>query len=441
MRTVSTWAKRFHNKDPIDDRERPGVCPKFSQEINHRVISFFCQYQTLPGYARWTLSAAWQYFKENPGFLGKGITISRASIHRLLCSHALKPHRFRYFLQLCDPAFFEKMEHIIHIYATIKKHLYCFDECTGIQALEHIAPVIPAGPNRPECRESEYVRHGSVSVFSVLDVAVGKVFTRVIEDHTSATITAVFKDHVLSVNTTETLHYICDNYASHSTAEICRTVSELCEVELPSLLNADDRRKWLSSTGKRIVFHFLPCHGSWLNLIENWFGIMKKNCLDGCDVSSKLALAKNILDFTETWNQHYFHPFKWTYDGKTLREKTVRKFTYWIKEESSQLGGKFLGKQLDLMSGLFQKDYHHVPKHDWDNLALMFEQKQTYLYDIAENINADVFQHIKGKTSEERELKVQKKIKLAKQDLRVKIAEFKILLNSNPLGILNCVNE
>jgi len=377
--TVHKWVGGFHNGDTIDDRVRSGAKPKVSEETSQRIIAFFCQFETLPGYVRGTLSRACQHVQNNPELLGTGITISRASIHRLLSAHALKAYRFRYFLQLSAPNFFVKMEHIIDVYASVTKNLFCFDECTGIPAWEQIAPPVPGGPNRSEYREVEYIRHGSVSVFSVLEVSTGQVFTEVIDDHTATTIIEVFKRHVGTVSSTEPCHYICDNYASHSTIEVCEAVGKLCGVNVPPLPSVEDRRKGLGSTDKRIVFHFLPFQGSWLNLIENGFGIMKKNCLNGGNVRSKEALSLNIMDFNSTWNQHYAHPFKWTDDGENLRGKTVRKFTYWLQEESSLMSGKFLGKQLELMTKLIHDDWDRVPKNDWHRLGSVLETKQAYL--------------------------------------------------------------
>lgn len=439
--TVRMWEKRFRNKESIGDRKRPGAQPKFKQEVNQRIIAFFCQFKTLPGYARWTLSTAWLYFKNNPGFLGEDISISRASIHRLLSSHALKPHLFRYFLHLSDPDFFVKMEHIISVYRSVSKNLFCFDECTGIQALERIAPPIPARSGFSNVLEPEYIRHGSVSVFSVLEVHTGQVFTEVIEDHTAATVIGVLKRHIRAAPSTETLHYICDNYGSHSTIDVCNAIAELCDVEVPKLMSVEERREWLGSTDKRIVFHFLPFHGSWLNLIENWFGIMKKNCLDHCSVHSKEELSQNIINFNNTWNEQYAHPFKWTYDGKALRGKTVRKFTYWLQEKSSLMSGKFLKKQLKLMTNLIHDDWEKVPCHDWIRLNEVFKTKQEYLSSIVKAIDANNFKDTKAKTEEERKSKIANKIAEAKQVLAEKIDCFKKLIDTTLINILNCEKE
>lgn len=441
VQTVRTWTKRFLNEGSIDDKARPGAKLKFPEETSQRVIAFFCQFETLPGYARWTLSAACQYFKNKPELLGEDVIISRATIHRLLSEHALRPHRYRYFLHLSDPDFFTKMQHVLEVYANVKKNLFCFDECTGIQALEHIAPPTPAGSNRPKNLEAEYIRHGSVSVFSVLEVSTGQVFTEVIEDHTATTIIDVFKRHVNTVSPSETLHYICDNYGSHSTIEVCMAIGELCGVDVPKLPSVEERREWLSSTDKRIVFHFLPFHGSWLNLIENWFGIMKKSCLDRCSVCSKEELSQNIMNFNNTWNEQYAHPFKWTYNGENLRGKTVRKFTYWLQEESTLMSGKFLGKQLKLMTNLIHDDWAKVPEHDWCRLDAVIEEKQKYLNSVVETINSGTFKNTKAKTEGERAVKIANKIKKAKQMLQESISNFKTIINTALKNMLNCEKE
>lgn len=441
IQTVCTWEKRFRDDDSIYDKIRPGAKPKFLEETSQRVIAFFCQFETLPGYARWTLSTACRYFEDNPDLLGENIKISRSSIHRLLEEHALKPHRFRYFLHLSDPDFFTKMDCIIDVYGSISKNLFCFDECTGIQALEYIAPSTPAGSNRNNYLEAEYIRHGAISVFSVLEVSTGQVFTEVIEDHTSATIIEVLRRHVATVTPAETIHYICDNYGSHSTIDACEAVGELCGVDVPNLTSVAERREWLGSIDKRIVFHFLPFHGSWLNLIENWFGIMKKSCLDHCSVRSKEELSQNIINFNNTWNQEYAHPFKWTYNGENLRGKTVRKFTYWLQEESSLMSGKFLKKQLKLMTNLIHNDWAKVPMHDWSRLGAIIEDKQEYFNFVVETIDSNTFKNTKAKTEEERESKIVSKIEKAKQVLQERVCDFRELINTTLANMLNCEKE
>lgn len=253
--------------------------------------------------------------------------------------------------------------------------------------------------------------------------------------------TEVLRRHVNTVSSTETLHYICDNYGSHSTTDVCKAVGELCGVDVPKLISVAERREWLGSTDKRIAFHFLPFHGSWLNLIENWFGIMKKNCLDRCSVCSKEELSQNIMNFNNTWNQEYAHPFKWTYNGENLRGKTVRKFTYWLQEESSLMSGKFLKKQLKLMTNLIHDDWAKVPMHDWSRLSAMIEDKQEYFNSVVETIDSNTFKNTKAKTEEERKAKIVSKIEKAKQVLQERICDFRELINTTLANMLNCEKE
>ncbi len=178
------------------------------------------------------------------------------------------------------------------------------------------------------------------------------------------------------------LHYICDNYSSHSTEEFCAGIAQLCSVQLPQLKTVVQRRQWLESTDKRIVFHFLPTHGSWLNLIEIWFGILQQKAIKHESFRSNDELCTRIMDFTGTWNSHFAHPFKWTYTGDGLQEKVVGRFITWMQIESSQLTAKFLEKQLRLLSNLVNKYWLKVTTRSWLNLKNTLSEKNRFLLKI-----------------------------------------------------------
>lgn len=362
------------------DRPRTGRSPTIPAEVTPRIISFYCQQNPLPGCSRWSLRLAHSYLEEHPEILK--YPISSSSLHRLLNTHALKPHRHKYFLQICDPLFFEKMEHIIQVYASSYKYLFCFDECTGVQALERVAPTLPAQGGRPAYHEPEYVRHGAVSLFSVLHVRKGEVFTECITDHTSPTILSYVKKHALQFGESEELHYICDNYSSHSTELFCEGIANLCHVKLPKIETLIQRREWLQSSDKRIIFHFLPTHGSWLNLIEIWFGILQQKAIKDQSFASKTELRNRIIDFTKTWNLYFAHPFQWTYTGHGLHEKVIGRFTRWLQMQSPQLNGKFLEKQLRLMNHLADKYWAKVKNNAWSLLQETLGESHDFLEKI-----------------------------------------------------------
>jgi len=307
-----------------------------------------------------------------------GCGISSSSIHRILNAHSLRPHRMKYFLHITDPQFFPKMEALLQLYADPPPHLFCFDECTGLQALERIGVEIVTDNGLK--REFEYKRHGTRDLYAFLHVTTGKVFGRVTNNHRQETLVEVFTEHVQQQPRDAELHYICDNLAGHSTEQFCCAVASLSGVTYPTLKTAAERREWLTSGGKRIIVHFTPCHGSWLNQVEIWFGIMQQKALRGLSPDSLEALADAIIAFNVTWNEHFAHPFKWTYTGEGLAEKVVCRVTDWIALRHKQMKRPFLHKQLLLMSHLVTEDYGaEVPRKRWQALIRALEESGDYL--------------------------------------------------------------
>jgi transposase len=377
VKTVFRWKQRFQTGDGILDRPRSGRPSTIPPEVNHRLLAFYCQYNPLPGYTRWSIRWAETYLQKHLDILQ--CPISRSSIHRLLKSNSLKPYRNKYFLQICDPDFFPKMEKIIKAYQRAYPYLFCLDECTGLQALERKAPRLPAQGDLPEYIEPEYVRHGTVSILSILQVSTGQVFTECIPDHTSSTITSSVRNHVLQYDRSAELHYICDNYSSHSTEEFCLGIADLCGIDSPKLKTAHDRRQWLQSPAKRIIFHFLPTHGSWLNLIEIWFGILQQKALKDESFLSTTDLKNRIISFTKTWDSDFAHPFKFSYSGDGLHEKVISRFTKWLQMHSPQLNVKFLEKQLRLISNLATSYWPKAKRKAWNVLYETLQENNDFI--------------------------------------------------------------
>jgi len=290
------------------------------------------------------------------------------------------------------------MEKIIKVYQIYNKYLFCLDECTGLQALERKAPRLPAQGKCPVYLEPEYMRHGTVSILSILQVATGQVFTECIPDHTSVTIISAVQNHVLRYDKSAELHFICDNYSSHFTEEFCRGIAELCRVPLPRLKTVKERRQWLESPEKRIIFHFLPTHGSWLNLIENWFGILQQKALKDESFLSTTDLENRIMAYNNTWNTEFAQPFRFSYTGKGLHEKVISRFTKWMQMQSPQLSIKFLEKQLKLMLNLTTSYWPMAQRNMWNLLQTTLVEKDDFIKGIIgtdENLN-DLLVNLNG---------------------------------------------
>ena len=379
-RTVSRWVVRVGRGESITDRSRSGRPAMFGEEAQLKTIAFFCQTAALPGCTRWTLREAERHFAIHPEVIGCGL--SRSAIARMLAKHALRPHVRKYFLQITDPEFFPKMDHIIGLYLDPPEHLFCFDECTGIQASERLAPSLPPIVGHPLAKEFQYRRHGTADVMAFLEPSTGDVFCRCTDDHTTATLSNVFSEHVELQPNDVALHYICDNLSTHFNDVFCATVAKLSGVEYLPLKTGAERRLWLQSTGKRIAVHFTPFHGSWLNMVEIWFGILASKCLKDGSFESREALIGSIEDFARTWSEHLAHPFSWTYRGEGLHGKAVRRFMRLLNMESSQMEIRFLTKQLQLMANIAREYRTCVEIGDWQHLHDLVIKKQSYIYRI-----------------------------------------------------------
>ena len=159
-------------------------------------------------------------------------------------------------------------------------------------------------------------------------------------------------------------------------------IAELCGINLPTLKTQQDRRQWLESPEKRIVFHFLPTHGSWLNLIEIWFGILQQKALKHESFMSNADLKNRIISYTATWNNDFAHPFKFSYTGEGLHEKVISRFTKWIQMQSPYLTAQFLGKQLHLMANLATSYWPKAKKKSWNILKTTLQENNEFIRGI-----------------------------------------------------------
>ncbi|MCP4407468.1 MAG: hypothetical protein GY807_06860 [Gammaproteobacteria bacterium] len=290
------------------------------------------------------------------------------------------------------------MEHITELYRNPPEHLFLFDQLTGLQALSRVAPDSPPMSKTPARQDFVYVRHGTLSVCPVMDYRTGRIFMRTIDSTKSACITEVIAEHIDQFPPDKTLHYLCDNLAGHSTQLLCDRVAELAGVDFPKdLLTQVQRRDWLQSTNKRIVFHFLPTHGSWLNLIEIWFGVLRSQAIRGASFSSIEELEQTVHDFTETWNHHFAHPFNWSYTGKGLHALLIKRNIAWLKNEASQFSPKFLAIQLVLIQKLFQNYRDKIKPKLWQELLETLITKQVFVETIlAEGPDLELFGELKA---------------------------------------------
>lgn len=299
----------------------------------------------------------------------------------------MKPHQSRYFLHITDPDFFPKMEHLLALYHNPPANLFFFDECPGIQVLKRLTPHLQTEVTGKRLEEFEYIRHGTMDVLAFLHHADGKVHLQCRADHKTDTFLAVFRDHANGVSQTEVLHYVMDNLSSHRGYPFCQLVAELSAIECPpqqKLNTLDKRVEWLAREDKRIVIHYTPYHGSWLNWIEFWFAIMGRKVLGELYGSSD-ALKAALEAFAQDWNTLLAHPFKWSYDGSGLHDKAVQRFTKMLLSSTAQMELRILTKQMKLLTNLLGDYVSEIPKETWEQFCDALRSQSDMINDLIQS--------------------------------------------------------
>ena len=146
---VSTWRGRFAESGlrGLMDRPRSGHPLKFSPVQRLEIVATMCEPGVPPeGLNGWTYELLCEKLK------GDGIAdISRSHLCRILARAELRPHKTKMWLHSKDPKFKEKVADIVDLYLNppVGATVVCFDEKTGMQAIERKYPDKPATPAIP----------------------------------------------------------------------------------------------------------------------------------------------------------------------------------------------------------------------------------------------------------------------------------------------------
>jgi hypothetical protein len=72
--------------------------------------------------------------------------------------------------------------------------------------------------------------------------------------------------------------------------------------------------------------HFTPTSGTWLNLVEVWFGIVERQAIHRGSFRSVRELKARIRTFVDGWNDRK-QPFMWTKTAGQILTKANRQNT------------------------------------------------------------------------------------------------------------------
>jgi transposase len=218
----------------------------------------------------------------------------------------LQPWRRETFKFSTDPELEAKVRDVIGLYLDPPKKavVLCVDEKSQIQALDRTAPILPLRPGLPEKATHDYVRHGTTTLFAALEVATGRVTDACYDRHRHEEFLAFLK-RVARAYPRRELHVVVDNYGTHKHPDV---------------------ETWLAKH-PRIMLHFTPTSGSWLNMVEVFFSIITRQAIRRGTFTSVSDLVGAIRRFIDGWNDRC-HPFAWTKSpDEVLRHGRPRKRT------------------------------------------------------------------------------------------------------------------
>ena len=222
--------------------------------------------------------------------------ISPDTVRRMLAAWRLKPWRSHVWLHPRSPrdaAWCATARRIADLYGRPLapwEVVLSLDEKTSLQPRPRRAATRPARPGQPLQVEHEYGRAGAVHLFAAFDTRSGQVYGLTFRRKRQVEYLALLAHLDTTIPATiTTIHLIADNVSVHHGKLV---------------------RRWLAAH-PRFVAHFTPVHCSWMNQVEQWFGILQRKRLRHPNFADLAALTTAILQFIREWNA-VAHPFNWT---------------------------------------------------------------------------------------------------------------------------------
>jgi hypothetical protein len=224
------------------------------------------------------------------------VAISPQTVQRILAANRLQPWRSHVWLHPRTPRDAAFAAHVRAIADLLTRPLAAhevvlsLDEMTSLQPRPRRVATRPAQPGRPIQVEHEYKRAGATHLFAAFNTRSGQVYgvtTRRKRQIEYLTLLAHL-DQAIPASVT-TIHLLADNVSVHHGQLV---------------------RQWLA-THPRFVAHFTPVHCSWMNPVEQWFGILRRKRLRSPNFADLATLQRAVLQFIDEWNE-IAHPFRWT---------------------------------------------------------------------------------------------------------------------------------
>lgn len=204
-----------------------------------------------------------------------------------------------------DPEFKGKINDVVSLYIDPPKDavILSINEKTGMQATGRKNETQRSITGRPGRYEYEYIRHGTLSIFSSFDIKTGEVYSECNPTRTGSDLATFMENVANKYEDASRIIVIWDNLNIH--------------------YDGKDNR-WTNFNQRhdgKFEFHYTPNHASWVNQVEIFFSILPKRALKHGSICSQDDLKEQVMAFIKRWNEKDGHPFNWTFRGYSMQSK------------------------------------------------------------------------------------------------------------------------
>jgi transposase len=265
----------------LSEEPRPGAERKLTGKEEALLVATACS-QPPTGRARWTLDLlADELIK-----LTEHESVSRETVRRRLAENKLKPWRKKMWcIPHLDAQYVARMEDVLDLYAEApdrKRPVVCFDE-SPIQLIGEVREPLPAEPGQIARYDYEYRRNGTANLFVFLDAHRPWRKVKVTERRAAEDFAACMRELTdVHYPEAERIRVVLDNLSTHSAGALYQT------------LDPEEARRVL----RRLEFHYVPKHASWLNMVEIEISILASQCLD-----RRIESSEQLATELATWER------------------------------------------------------------------------------------------------------------------------------------------
>jgi len=291
----------------LSEQPRPGASRKLTGKEEALLVATACS-KPPQGRARWTLELlAGELVR-----LTEHASLSRETVRRRLAENDLKPWRKdMWCIPQVDAEYVARMEDVLDLYAEApdpKHPVVCFDE-SPTQLIGEVREPIRAHSGQIERYDCEYKRNGTANLFVFLDVHRPWRKVKVTDSRTAVDFATCMRELTdVDFPAAERIRVVVDNLSTHSAGALYQAFPA-CEA-----------RRVL----RRLEFHYVPKHASWLNMVEIEIGVLRGQCLDR-RIATRAQLVTEIAAWERQRNASAAR-IKWMFTTEKARAKMGRAY-------------------------------------------------------------------------------------------------------------------